>query len=302
MALTFGCNMLTSLACEVDRQYDASIAEWIQARQVEAPDPQEQSQPSPLGTARACAFRQSNYQVRAGRQAGRRQAERRHAGRQAGRQACGCLLLPEMHFPCLRPQLKYHTKKIPVGENSIMVQAVRRIGELAAGQQPYSTPSNDLSPQAQALRLLRIGSNTVAGQQTTGMVLISFIAGGGTTFTASHDHVILDSRPFATNALLGQPGEVAGQLHSHGRATFHINNVAIYNDRGCQLCGVECSPFMVWMHYFKTRAGERMLQNAREQQQQHRLLGQMPATGDEAQQPSGTYCLLTATHAALCKS
>jgi hypothetical protein len=319
MALPFGCNMLTSLACEVDRQYDASLAEWLQDREVGPREPQEQPQPSPLGTARACAFRQSNYQVCPIIMYSWPLVTLACKGPLDAHLATSKVFLSFFYLnPSLLPlaapffllfkpispaplQLKYHTKKIPVGENSVMLQAIQRLGELAAGHQPYSAPNNDLSPQAQALRLLRIGSNTVAGQQTTGMVLISFIAGGGSTFTASHDHVILDAKPFTNNALLGRPGEVSGQLHGHGRTAFHINNLAVYNDRGWLLSGVECSPFMLWMHYFKTRAGDRILQTVRDQQQQYRMLHQVPIGGGEVQQPAGMCFNPTALQTAFAK-
>ena len=175
-------------------------------------------------------------------------------------------------FTCSFLQIKYNTKKLTKGDTRILMEAAQRIQGHQAGTQPYtdepSLPDTaHRSARAQGLRLLRIGVNTTTGQVTVGLALASFVLGGGKTWVSSHEHVVLSAKAFTTNALEGSPGEVSGRLVDSGvsgERVFLDHDLATYSSRGHELCGPECSPFLVWMHYTRRRAGPDEIARARQ--------------------------------------
>ncbi|PNH02782.1 hypothetical protein TSOC_011206 [Tetrabaena socialis] len=183
IALVFGCNQLTSLTCELDRDYTPAMREALQAK------PEDER---------------------------------------------GDTI----------------TKIQPSGENERVLQAASRAEaymQTKEGQNPR------LLGTEEAKSNLRRAMHVASGRHVIGLTMMAYILTGNSTFEATFRTAPLAFEPFLALALDGNADtvETTQQLAPTGDSLGYklVSDLTDYLHRGQELCGVDCSWFLIRMNY-----------------------------------------------------
>ncbi|PNH01498.1 hypothetical protein TSOC_012616 [Tetrabaena socialis] len=205
IALAFGCNQLTSLTCELDRDYTPQMKEKLEAWEAL---PEAEHGECPLGRA---------------------EDHTRDAGRYA---------------------TKYITKTQPAGENERVLQAACRT---EAYMQTEEGQSPRLLGTEEAKSNLHRAMHVASGRHVVGLTMMAYILTGNSTFEATFRTAPLAFEPFLALALDGNADTVDSrqQLADVGDGLGYklVSDLCDYLHRGPELCGVDCSWFLVRMNY-----------------------------------------------------
>ncbi|PNH01495.1 hypothetical protein TSOC_012614 [Tetrabaena socialis] len=206
IALAFGCNQLTSLTCELDRDYTPKMKEALEAWEAL---PEEERGECPLGRAEDHAH-------------------------DAGRYAA-----------------KYITKAQPPGDNEHLLQAASHTETYVASLQGQPPPRL-LGPEAVKTNLRR-AMHVASGRHVVSLTMMAYVLTGNCTFEETFCTAALVFEPFLALALDGTSNAVPTTQRmvntTDGSGYRLVSDVQDYLLRGDELGGVECSWFMVHMHY-----------------------------------------------------
>lgn len=219
VSMAFGCNNNFTLACEVDRAYTAQVA-------TELDKPLEERNTEVLADILAPA------------------ADR---GRLAGYYSC-----------------KYTGKAMPLSQSAKLLRALSVSAQFLHEPAAFTSPATDAAAlQRQGFGNVVAAVNRLTSCLTVGLALAAFKLAGHNTLETSYDVAMLPVGPFVAVAL--SAAGAAGDMGSMGATPEDAAETLLvpddagglstctalnhYMQRGAELDGPECSPYMLAMAY-----------------------------------------------------